>query len=37
MASDDTVINNNELDRTWKVAVLTKFEVLPQQLPGGTK
>lgn len=37
MASDDSVIKNKDLNSMWRAAVATKFEVLSQDLLGGTE
>jgi len=37
MASDDSVIKNKDLDRMWRVAVMTKFELMSQHLLGGAE
>jgi hypothetical protein len=31
------MIENNELERMWKVVFMTRFKVLFQHLPGGTE
>lgn len=37
MASDDSMIKNKDLDRMWRLAVVTKFEVMSQHMLGLTE
>jgi hypothetical protein len=37
MASNERIVVNNELERTWMEAVMAYFKVLSRYLPGGTE